>query len=217
MKGLLIKDIKLMKLQRSVIIIMIIIAVTTALSMDNISFIVGYLGSIVPIFAVSTISYDEFDNGNKFLFSLPVSRKGYVIEKYCFGMLMEAVAIALAAVLSFIVGAVKGNRDFPEVLVSMLFVFAVMTVLIAVLIPVQLKFGAEKSKFVIFAIVGATATLGYGGVKLLNILGVDLNMIVNDLSNLNIGIVIAVTVALALCIACLSMKLSTAVLCKKEF
>ena len=34
---------------------------------------------------MSSISYDEFDNGNAFLFSLPITRKDYVLEKYIFG------------------------------------------------------------------------------------------------------------------------------------
>ena len=40
---------------------------------------------VTAIFAITTISYDEFDNGLAFLMTLPVTRKQYVAEKYLLG------------------------------------------------------------------------------------------------------------------------------------
>ena len=47
---------------------------------------VGYVTFIFTLFTVSTISYDEYDNGYPFLFTLPITRRQYVNEKYvvCF-------------------------------------------------------------------------------------------------------------------------------------
>ena len=45
------------------------------------SFPIGFLGFVGALFSLSSISYDEFDNGNAFLFSLPITRKDYVLDK----------------------------------------------------------------------------------------------------------------------------------------
>ena len=83
MKGLLVKDFKLMKGQKNFFLIIAAIAASTAFFSDDTSFFMGFLPFILSMFALSTISYDEFDNGNAFLFTLPISRTGYTIEKYC--------------------------------------------------------------------------------------------------------------------------------------
>lgn len=49
------------------------------LSGVEISFILPYMASVMTSVAISTISYDSMDNGNSFLFTLPVRRKDYEI------------------------------------------------------------------------------------------------------------------------------------------
>ena len=51
-------------------------------------FAVGFLSLVAALFSLSSISYDELDNGNAFLFSLPVSRGAYAAEKYVFGLIL---------------------------------------------------------------------------------------------------------------------------------
>ncbi len=72
MKGLLIKDFRLMKTQIRMFLIFIAIAVAMAISADDTSFMIGFITFVFSLFTLSTISYDEFDNGNAFLFTLPI-------------------------------------------------------------------------------------------------------------------------------------------------
>ena len=90
MKGLLIKDFKLLKVQKNSFLLILCIAIGMEIFTNSTSssFIIGYLSFVATLFTLSSISYDEFDNGNAFLFSLPITRKSYVIEKYGFGMIM---------------------------------------------------------------------------------------------------------------------------------
>ncbi len=217
MKGLLIKDIMLMKMQKSFFLVITVLSVVMAYSMDNISFIMGYLCFVMPLFALSTISYDEFDNGSAFLFSLPISRKSYVVEKYCFGLLLGIGALILGAVLTVVVETVKGAEDLTETLTALPFIFCAMTVLLSVFIPVQIKFGGEKSRFVIIAIGGITVAIGYAVLKTLTFLGVDVQMLANTLSELPIDTLIAGAFLLTLCITALSIGISIGILEKKEF
>ena len=88
MKGLLVKDFKLIKLQKNFFIVIIAIAIGLAVINDSPTFMLGFLTFVVSMFTLSTITYDEFDNGNAFLFTLPISRKSYVVEKYGFSFLV---------------------------------------------------------------------------------------------------------------------------------
>ena len=74
MKGLLIKDFRLMKVQKNFLTLITVIGVFMALFSENVSYTIGFISFIFSLFSISSISYDELDNGNAFLFSLPVTR-----------------------------------------------------------------------------------------------------------------------------------------------
>ena len=93
MKGLFVKDIELMKQQKQFFILVIVMGVILNLAgSGSVSFAIGYFTFVTAIFAITTISYDEFDNGLAFLMTLPVTRKQYVAEKYLLGAGLTAVA-----------------------------------------------------------------------------------------------------------------------------
>ena len=83
MKGLLIKDIRLMKGQSTILLaLLILVAVFTGVVSDvSPSFVVAYITIFLSIFVASTISYDEYDHGYLFLMTLPITRNKYVNEK----------------------------------------------------------------------------------------------------------------------------------------
>ena len=93
MKGLFVKDIELMKQQKQFFILVVVMEVILNLAgSGSVSFATGYFTIVTAIFAITTISYDEFDNGLAFLMTLPVTRKQYVAEKYLLGAGLTAVA-----------------------------------------------------------------------------------------------------------------------------
>jgi len=95
MKGLLVKDLCLLKNQKKLIPIVVILAAWfTAFHMDSFAF--TYMGLMATIIAIGTSSYDEYDRGFTYLFTLPFSRKTYVREKFLLGFLLLAAGMALA-------------------------------------------------------------------------------------------------------------------------
>ena len=81
MKGLMIKDFRLMFRRKRSFIFILLCGFIVNFSTDA-EFFVGWLMLIGSLFALSTIAYDEHDNCYPFLMTLPITRKGYVIEKY---------------------------------------------------------------------------------------------------------------------------------------
>ena len=117
MKGLLIKDIRLLKGQSTILLaLLVLVAVFMGVVSDVSSFfVVAYITIFFSIFVASTISYDEYDNGYLFLMTLPVTRKKYVNEKYIFGILISifawCVGMAAGTVLMIAQGAKTGAGE----------------------------------------------------------------------------------------------------------
>ena len=79
MKGLLIKDLLLLKNQKRTLPLLICCGVIMAGTSQAMIAII-YLTILCSIVCAGTIGYDEFDHGFTFLFTLPVTRKEYVRE-----------------------------------------------------------------------------------------------------------------------------------------
>ena len=98
MRGLFEKDIRIIKNQKKMMLIFAGMGVLLLLSGVEISFILPYMASVMTSVAISTISYDSMDNGNSFLFTLPVRRKDYATEKYFFVCGFGAVSALIVAI-----------------------------------------------------------------------------------------------------------------------
>lgn len=168
MKGLIIKDLCLLKNQLNFFYIICIVGIMMAFTNMNLLFIMNYITIIFTMFTLTTISYDELDNGRAFLFTLPITRKGYVIEKYMLGILIAAVAwmVSGGIVLVFTVLRYPGT-DITESVISMIFYLIIAIVFLDFTLPVQLKFGVDKSRIAIIGVVGAVFLVVFAVVKLL--------------------------------------------------
>ena len=161
MRGLLVKDLRLLRNQKQFFLTVIMIAAVFMLAGQDMSFIVSYCSILAMFFAISTISYDEFNNGYAKLFTMPITRKQYVMEKYLFALLLGGGVWAAAALLGAVIDAARDAEFVPvEWFASSAAVFAVMWTLMMVMIPINLKYGTEKSRsaslvlmFVVFAVI----------------------------------------------------------------
>lgn len=212
MKGLLIKDLNLMKAQKNFFIMIIGVSVTLAFVTKNPSFIIGYMTVFCSMFTLSTISYDDFDNGNAFLFSLPITRKGYVAEKYVFGLMVSVVAWLSATVVYCIAGGFTTQKisEAALIYIALLLVFALM-------LPVQLKFGGEKGRVAIIGVIGIIAVVVMVIVKAAEIFQIDLEKLLNNLSNLSGDLQVVVALGVAILALAISYFISVAIVNKKEF
>lgn len=155
MKGLLIKDWKLMKNQKNFFAVVLLLAFAFSAFYENPAFVFSYVPTMCCVFTISTVTYDSYDNGEAFLFTLPVTRKGYVKEKYLFALIITAVSLAGVSILTGIFRHVRGILCSPgEYGMYILTGFVTAAMMISVLLPIQLKFGAEKSRVVLATVVG---------------------------------------------------------------
>lgn len=215
MKGLLIKDFRLLKVNRDFLMLAIIVGLcmiifTTGRQLYPMMFI-SFISAIV---GAGTITYDEMDNGNEFLFTMPFSRKDYVIEKYLFTFILYAVSFVVMSIFAFIVGRIRNTADMGDFafiwIISLIFslIFQAWT------ITVNLKFGGERGRIAniaIFFIVFAAVVL------IFNIFSPDIGPVFHVVSRSGLKVIAAAGFVAAALIYAASVAISMRIVAKKEF
>ncbi len=218
MKGLLVKDFKLMMLQKNFLLLILAIVIGMMIFTDDVVFPLGFLSFIVSLFTVSTISYDDFDNGNAFLFTLPITRNNYVIEKYSLGLLFGCIAWILATVLGIIATVLKDTLPVSDLVQSSLIILPMMIVVQAIMLPFQLKFGGDKGRIAMIGAFGALAVIVLVIVKGADVIfNIDLVSLLDNLPTVSMGFFLTITIIIALLMLLVSMKISLSIMNKKEF
>lgn len=211
MKGLLIKDFKLMKMQKRFFLLILLVGVVITFSSYDVAFTTGFMAFVSSLFSISSISYDEFDNGNAFLFSLPISRRTYAVEKYIFGAILGCCAWVLAMIIAISVGFLKGIHPDAETWFSAFLILSMMFVILALMLPFQLKFGGERGRIVLLLVIGGLAPNG------LELIGIDLLAMLDAMPAVNAGIMSFITLLIALLFLGVSCLISIGIVQKKEF
>lgn len=169
MKGLLIKDFRLMKSQGAVLLVTIILIAVLMGTIGDMSpsFAVIYITMLLTMFAVTTISYDEFDNGYLFLMTLPITRKKYVNEKYIFGILVSLGAWCIG-MASGTVQLILEHRAFSWtdwVGSGIMYIF-ITWIFLGIMLPLRLRFDAEQSRYANIIVIGIIIGAGIALSKL---------------------------------------------------
>lgn len=177
MKGLLIKDIKLIKTRGIFILFVVAAYAVLQLGAGNSEMSVGLTTLILSIFSITSITYDEYDNGMPFLFTLPITRREYVREKYVFGFALATITWVVMSIICFSFEYfvwTESVNTLPEKLAFTVAYLLVVYFMVAFEIAMKLKF-AERSglaTMIIMAVMGALIVLVYStfdlGAKLID-------------------------------------------------
>ena len=222
MKGLLIKDFSLLKNQKNFFILVFVMAgfltIANEAKSSPATFVLPYVGFVSSFFVLSTISYDEYDNGNAFLFTLPFERKDYVVEKYVLGILTGLSGMLI--ILAFVLVYMNMNARYAEaeetllvagVSAGLLFFF------LSVMIPFQLKFGPEKGRIAMIIVFLGIFAAVYGLAKVVNVGNMDLSGLIQTADAMGPAGVALVFLAVSLLVLAASMTISIRIMEKKEF
>lgn len=212
MRGLMQKDLCLLLQRSRVLVVLVSIAVLMGFSTDG-SFVIGYLTMLCAILTIGTISYDEFDNGYPFLLTLPITKKTYVNGKYLFCLLGGLAGWIISVAIFIGCSLMKGNTFAPSDLLETIAFIPVLGLIIAFMLPLQLKYGAEKSRIAIMLIGGGGWALGFFGMKLLP----DTLQLPAMAANMRDCTVAVVLAAICLAAFAVSYLVSLHIMEKKEF
>lgn len=163
MKGLLIKDFRLTFLNTRIfyLVAAVVFLIFMGRNDESIGYITTFITAICLMLTVSTISYDDYDKGLSFLFTLPISRKLYVTEKYVFSMLSGCMGLIVSCIATVLFNLAHGKKAVTmEFLLSTAIMCALLLIVVACTIPVRLKFG-ENGRIYVLILVGVC--FGVGG------------------------------------------------------
>ena len=213
MKGLLTKDFALFFQRKRTFLFLAVWAIVMCFALNDGSFAIGWMTIIASFFAVSSITYDEYDNCYPFLMSFPVTGKIYALEKYLFGFICGMGAWVYAVIIYFIYGAVTGSiGSLQEELASVAVFIPVFMLLIDISLPLNIKYGTEKGRIAIFVIWGV---LFVGFFLLTKVLKMEISMA--WLKDLNLTLLVPALLAFIAVLTVVSIAISVGAMTKKEF
>ena len=161
MKGLMIKDWKLLKNQGRFYAVIVIFALIIMIANESgYTFAGYYLTFLASLFTLSTFSYDEENGGTGFLMTLPADRKTYVKEKFLFGILLTGGSWLVSCLLSAVFLMIRKPGESPlSLMPPMLGLLAVFTLLLIAAIPMVLRFGPERGRLGLVGVIGIATLL----------------------------------------------------------
>lgn len=152
-------------------------------SQDNIklSLLIALLLAFVPLFVKETIiisiviamqtfvlvsnmaaslKMDESSKWNKFEIALPVTRNTIISAKYISFILLMLIGVA-ASLVTVVIQAMRGKIDFNTLILGYNFGLQLSLSTVAIVYPLILKLGAEKSDTLLFTAIGLSVGLRF--------------------------------------------------------
>lgn len=215
MLGLLTKDFRLMFSRKTFFAMVLLIGLM--LSFSGNSFVVAYLTMLCALFTASTISYDEYDNCFAFLMTMPIDAKIYSLEKYVFGISTSVIAWLVGTGAFYVSSMVRGMDFTSQDMVQLVAYIPIFLWMIAIVVPLQLKFGAEKSRLVM------VAGMAFGMVAFSCIsdisdsVGVDTNVVLQKIASIPDQTFAVSTMLLTVIVVVVSCCFSINIMKKKEY
>jgi len=220
MKGLLIKDFELLLQQKKILSAVLLLSVMLNYNSDG-TFVIGYLTFVCAFLVLNSITYDEYENGYPFLFTLPIRRNTYVRSKYVFTVMICVFAWLAGCLVAVAFFLARNQIDrMPEAMEEAGIFLPGVLIFLAVMLPLQFKFGTEKSRIVIIIVFGICFLAGYLAKTMADTTGIQLDQVVNQFNHLwkqntllaEAGILIGTVVVLGI-----SYLASVTVIKQKEF
>lgn len=156
--GLLLKDfLELKSYKKNFIVSLVIYLLLITLNADSNDMTIigtGMIAFIFNIYALATFNYDEKNDTNKYILTLPVSKKEIILSKYILLILSFILGIICGSIFSislYYLNIIKtiNYKNFFESILGLAFAISLMQ---SLQIPCIYKYGAEKGRTQIYLI-----------------------------------------------------------------
>lgn len=173
MTGLIYKDLcNLKKYVRQLLMIVAVITIIFAMQGNaSIGFLSSYTVLLCTMVVISSMSYDDYAKWDKYAFSMPISRKTLVGSKYLLGVLCGIAGSALSVILCIAAQLISKKNETPmlELFAIIGVMFCICLLILAIMLPLLFKFGAEKARMMILLVIliptGVGIVLSQAGIQ----------------------------------------------------
>ncbi len=132
-------------------------------------------------------------------------------------MLLGGGLSVVSTVFAVAVGEMKKTVPMGDTLIAACGILPVMLVMLAVMLPVQLKYGGEKGRMATIVMVGGVFVVAIVLARAAQWLGIDVEEFLEKLQMMDAGTGAAVAVAVAAVALLVSVRASISIMEKKEF
>lgn len=171
MRGLWMKDFLAIKKNVKIFLLFIVIAIFNGYTSGSADSVFLFMTFLFVSFAPSTIFYDQSNHGLTYIFTLPIKKSTYVIQKQLLTVATSLASILISlllilGVLRFLIDDFSVSNE-SLLIQSMLALFA-GCLYGALAIPMYLKFGSENARTAMFIVIA----IFVGGGFLIESLGI---------------------------------------------
>ena len=221
-KGLLKKDLYNLASYKTTLIIIVIFCGMAIIGTDAIYWGSVVIGIIVGMISLSTFSYDEMAKSNRYILTLPVTRKEIVLEKYILAIGATILGSLLGFVLTLLIGNIMNyvrpdnviDINIDTLLATTIGGLFGVSLIQAIQIPSIFKWGAEKGRIQMFIVLFILALIGAGVGFLINESGLSVDIAKLESVLKNFGLFLLVL--LSFIIYFISYKISYKIYKNKE-
>ena len=216
MKGLIIKDLCVLKNQMKTLLLVLAFFVIFSIINEDATFILFLIPFYMIMILITTFNYDEFNKWDSYCNSLPLSRKEIVKSKYILFNATSLIVLILGIIASFIIPNFIENTTFESLFASIIGVAFGICLVISLLIPFYYKFGSSKGRIMLFLCIVILALL-IGMITSLDIFNnKELMNLLNSLNNLSLGMITLLLIILAIIVMSISYYISVRIYKNKE-
>lgn len=218
-KGLITKDLLQLKSYRRTLIIFIVVFTMASVTQENKEATSIMFSTLIPLvfgmFAIASFSYDELSKSDRFVLTLPVSKKEVVFSKYVLVVLFTIIGAVIGLAVSIISMIILNQTiDVLQIINISLLELLVISFIEAFQIPCIYKWGPEKGRIQVFVIIVAFSLLS-GGVTYL-IQNSNINFELNNIINTIFKFLPIIIIAMIGIVYYISYRISYKVYLKKE-
>lgn len=216
MQGLIYKDLQLMLKSKRIGISFIFILIYASVFPQHIMFVLSFVTMVFCFLGFNSLSFEEFDNSVPYMITMPITRKQYVQEKYWFSVLFTSGGWLIATIICFFLQSEDGFLLF---MIQAMAILLSMILFQIVLIPIQIKYGSEMSRIVLFALMGVILGICAFIAKILNSLEITEELLIQmeTLWNNIMKYGGFIGIAIFILIIFISYKCSIKFFCEKEY
>lgn len=218
-KGLITKDLLQLKSYRRTLIIFIVVFTMASVTQENKDATSIMFSTLIPLvfgmFAIASFSYDELSKSDRFILTLPVSKKELVFSKYVLVVLFTIIGAVIGLAVSIISMIILNQTiDVLQIINISLLELLVISFIESFQIPCIYKWGPEKGRIQVFVIIVAFSLLS-GGVTYL-IQNSNINFELNNIINTIFKFLPIIIIAMIGIVYYISYRISYKVYLKKE-
>lgn len=204
MTGLLLKDLYIIKKQLKLALIALIFYAVLSYADNNAAmfiYMAVMFGFLLPI---TTIAYDDRCEWNKYARTMPIQMNSLVTSKYLLGILGITIGTMSFLLLTFLLKQTIDTDSIEQATVAI----SVGCVVLSIYLPLSFKFGVEKSRYIIIAIILIPSLL-------LSLLAKG--NYIKQPSDVQINFLIHLVPLLAICFFLISVYISITIMKRKEY